>query len=251
MKRSLLVLVLLSTLPTAPLVAQDDRDWTIGGELGASVFFGASRQTAIIFRSAYEHTADRWDFAAQGSFNYGEAETQEGSTRVNKRAWSSEMSLDYETGSFAPFVFGSGEGSLERQIDLRLAGGAGSRYNFVRDDRTRMDLSVAILAEYTNPRGVPGEMSESEILARWSNRVRASRKFMDDRAEFGLVAFYKPAFRDTDDYTVEAESNLSFALNSSLTLKVSLVDKYDNLATGRGAAANNDGRMYFSLLAEH
>jgi hypothetical protein len=44
---------------------------------------------------------------------------------------------------------------------------------------------------------------------------------------------------------------VSFALNGAFTLKVSLVDRYDNLAVSRGATAANDGRIYFSFLAAY
>ena len=97
----------------------------------------------------------------------------------------------------------------------------------------------------------PGEPDEIETLARWQNRFRASHAFGSGRTQVSLVALYRPAFRDTGDYTVDVESSLSFALNSTLSFKVSLVDKYDALAESRGATSNNDGRLFSSILATH
>ena len=245
-------LVLASVLAPGDAAAQEDRTWGLEGELGASLFFGASDQTAVIFRSQYEQDDEAWDVTIKGAFTYGEAEDQDGTSFVNKRSWSTELSLDYTSDPFVPFLFGGAEGSIERQIDVRLSGGAGTRLTLVRNDRTRLDVSVGLLGEYTQPRRQDGEPApDSKTLVRWSNRIRANRRFLADRGELTLVAFYKPAFQAMDDYTIELDSSISFALNSAFSFKVSLVDRYDNLAVDRGAQANNDGRLYVSFLAAY
>jgi len=241
-----LVLVLL----VAPgLSAQDGKPWKLEGEMGASLFFGASEQAAVLFRGGYSLESDRLEFGANAGFDYGEAEDDVGQSFVNKRSWLLGAELDYEIGKWSPFIFATGEGSLKRQIDLRVSGGAGTRYTFVRNDATRFDVSVAVLAERTDSRVETGEPAEEDTLARWSNRLRFSQKFGTSRAEFGLVGIYQPAFEAVaDDYTVDVESFMAFALNGSVSFKVSLVDKYDALATTRGATSNNDGRLFFSVL---
>jgi hypothetical protein len=170
---------------------------------------------------------------------------------VNKRAWLLGTELDYKMGKWSPFLFVTGEGSLKQEIDLRLSGGAGARYTFVDDDRTKFDISVAALVERTDPRFVPGEPDEANTLARWSNRARLSRKFAGDRGEYTLLTMYQPAFEDVSgDYTVDVETAVAFALNGTVSLKVSLVDKYDSKAVDRGATENNDGRLFFSILVK-
>jgi hypothetical protein len=159
--------------------------------------------------------------------------------------------LDYQAGRWSPFFFGSAEGAFERAIDLRTSGGAGTRYDFIRNDGSRLDASVALMGEFTRPRARADELSEDRWLARWSVRGRATRDFWQERGEFNLVAFYRPAVSRSGDYTLELDTSVSFALNDAFTLKLSLVDRYDNLAVSRGATANNDGRIYFSLLAEY
>lgn len=247
-----ILLALVIGLDAVPLSAQEDRSWGLEGELGASLFFGASDQTTVIFRSQYEQDDEAWDITVKSAFTYGEAEDQDGTAFVNKRSWSTDMTLDYSMDPFVPFLFGGAEGSIERQIDLRLSGGAGTRLTLVRNEGSRVDVSVGLLGEYTRPRRQDGEPApDTKTLVRWSNRLRASRRFLEDRGELSLVLFYKPAFKAMDDYTIELDSSVSFALNSAFTFKVSLVDRYDNLATSRGAAANNDGRLYVSFLAAY
>ncbi|HSG48818.1 MAG TPA: DUF481 domain-containing protein [Longimicrobiales bacterium] len=239
----------LFTLLAPGLSAQDEKPWKLEGEMGASLFFGASQQSAVLFRGGYSLESDRLELGLSAGFDYGEAEDEAGVSFVNKRSWVLGTELDYEIRKWSPFVFVTGEGSLKRQIDLRVSGGAGARYTFIRNDDTRLDVSVAVLAERTDARAEEGEPDETDTLARWSNRLRFSRKFGGDRAEFGLISMYQPAFEDVaDDYTVDVETFLAFALNGSVSFKVSLVDKYDALATTRGATSNNDGRLFFSVL---
>lgn len=241
------------TWGAVPASAQDEeeRAWSIEGEAGANVFFGASEQTTVLFRSGFEHQDDRWEVSLLGTFTYGEAENQDGVSSVNNRSWSGLAGLDYEAGRWSPFFFGSAEGSFERAIDLRMSGGVGARYTFVEDDRSRVDFSLATTAEYTRPRAIAGEPGDDTWLARLSARGRTRHQFWDERGQFSLVAFYRPALGDSENYTIEVDTSLSFALNDAFTLKLSLIDRYDNLAVSRGARANNDGRLYFSFLASY
>ncbi|MDT8341210.1 MAG: DUF481 domain-containing protein [Longimicrobiales bacterium] len=247
----LLAGVLLVAISPPRLLAQEEKPWSLEGEVGASVFFGAASQTAILFRSAYTRKTDQLELGLTGGFDYGQSEDDDGNTFVNKRDWTLGGELDHQAGRWSPFLFVTGEGSLKRQVDLRLSGGGGTRYFLVRNDRTRFDVSVALLAEFTDPRVPEGEPDESNTLARWSNRARFSHTFIEGRAEYSLVTFYQPAFQDVGgDYTVDVETALTFALNGSISFKVSLIDKYDSLAKDRGATSNNDGRLFFSILAK-
>ena len=98
--------------------AQEDKNWALETELGASVFFGASEQTAALFRTKYSRSSDGFELSTSGSFDYGEAQVEGGPAVVNKRSWTGGLELDYQFGKWSPFIFGTGEGSFERQIDL-------------------------------------------------------------------------------------------------------------------------------------
>lgn len=252
--RSLVLAASLTAGASGSLSAQqaaEDGPWNWQTEVGASLLFGAADQTAISLGGAVER-GDEWlEFSLGGGFAYGEAENPETSEAfINKRSWNLLTSLDYRPqSSFSPFLFASGEGGLERQIDLRLSGGAGAKYRFVHTERSSLDVSLAALAERTDPRVAPGEPDEVDTKGRWSARLRAGRTSADERASFNLVAFYRPAFGDAGDYTVEVESSVSVALNQTVALKLSFLDKYDSLAESRGAASNNDGRLFLSLVA--
>jgi hypothetical protein len=248
------LLVLVAASPSAPASAQEadhDGPWSWTSELGASLFFGAADQTALTLGGSAERTSEWLELSLGGAFAYGEAQNPD--TResfVNKRSWNAASSLDYRPQArVSPFVFVSGEGGLERQIDLRLSGGAGAKYHIVRSERSRLDASLAALVERTDPRVQAGEPDEIDTKGRWSARLRAGRTFAEGRTTFNLVGFYRPAFEDTGDYTIELESSLAFALNQTVALKISVLDRYDSLAEDRGAASNNDGRLFVSVVA--
>jgi hypothetical protein len=242
-------IMLAAAIPTAPLDAQTDRPWSFDGELGASMFYGASRQTAVLIRNRLDWSEDRLEFSAAGGFDYGEARDGDGESYVNKRSWTLETSADYLPGGRAsPFLFVTAEGSLERQIDLRTSGGAGAKYRFVDTDRTRLDASMAALMERTAPRDRAGIVQDPTATGRWSARLRA-RRAIGDAAQLQLVTFFRPAMDDFSDQTWDLTASAQYALSDVLGLRLSLVNRYDSLALDRGARANHDGRLFFSVLA--
>lgn len=242
-------------LAAGAVAGQDDEteqaSWELEGEIGTSLYFGASDQTAFLINGETERSSDQVVFGAGAGFEYGEARVLEGEPYVNKRSWSSQLNLDYTPQSnINPYISLTAEGSFERRIDLRLSGGLGARYLFEQPAGSRLDLSLAALVERTDPRTPPDELDEIELLARWSARFRARRSMREGGVVFDLVSFYKPALQEpADDYTVEVTSSLTFALTNEVGLKLSLSDKYDSLAEDRGARANHDGRLFFSLSA--
>lgn len=226
------------------------RAWDFDGEIGASLLFGATEQATLLSRARYGLEVPSWELGLGGSFDYGEANEPEGGRFVSNRAWSLQGSADYQPeGTFSPFVFVTAQGSLQRQIDSRVSGGAGARLRFIDRDDARVDVSLAVLIERTDARmSDPGEDDVTSI-GRWSTRFRARRTFDEERMTVDLVSFFKPRMDDTSDYTVEVTAGLQYALTSVLGLKLSLVDTYDSLARDRGALSNNDGRLLFSVIA--
>jgi hypothetical protein len=236
-------------IAATPLYGQAERPWKFDAELGASVFFGASQQSAVLIRNRLDWSEDRLELSATGGFDYGEARDADGDSFVNKRSWTVETSADYLPGGRAsPFIFATAEGSYERQIDLRTSGGAGVKYRFIDSERTRLDASVAALAERTDPRARAGIEQATTSIGRWSGRLRA-RRAIGDAAELQLVTFFRPNMQDFDDHTWDLTASAQYALSDLLGLRVSLVNRYDSLAEARGARANNDGRLFFSILS--
>jgi hypothetical protein len=242
-------MLLLAMMEPTPAQAQD-RTWKLDAEVGASAFFGASQQTTVHTRGAWEWTTEVWEWSVGGAFDYGETRDPDRGRFVSKRAWTLAGAADYRPMSrFSPFVFASGEGSLKRQIDSRVSGGVGGRYRLIEDDRTRIDFSLAALLERTDSRLDATGPEEVTVNGRWSARFRARRSFSDERLRFDLVSFYKPRITRFTDHTVQVAASTQYALTRIVSVKLSLLDTYDSLADDRGAPSNHDGQLLFSVLA--
>lgn len=247
--------LLLVTLSLGTLLARtagaagQDSPWSVEAELGASVFFGSTSQSTVTTRVGAERSDSTFALTGQAGFAYGEATDASGDDFVAKRDWKLEGSLDWHPyAALSPFVFGSLESSLQRQIDLRFNGGAGGKLTLHRDERSRVDVSVALLAEQTRFRGVV-DGRDTETRARWSTRLRAERDLLEGRVSIGTVNFYRPVFDELGEFVFESQSSVAFQLSEIITLKVSLVDTYDSGAVERGARSNNDGQFLFSILS--
>lgn len=242
----------LSTAWGASLAAQEEADWDVEAEAGASLYFGNTSQTTVNTRLSSSRTDSTYDFSTQSSFAYGEAEDDTGEAFVVKRAWDVGASLDWHPyARLSPFAFGRGESSFERRIDFRYNLGGGGKYTFVRTEESRLDLSLALLAEQTfASEGLPPDADVDEsVLARWSLRFRGDRELSEGRVVLSTENFYKPVFGEYDNYVFESRSSISFALSEIISTKLSFLDTYDSRAVDRGAETNNDGQLLLSLLA--
>ncbi len=223
-------------------------DWSFEGEVGASVFFGASDQTTVATNIGVDRKGSRFEVESDLSYLYGEATGEEGNTFVNKRSWSVGGNLDYRGFSWVnPYIFGNALSSLEKAIEVRYKGGAGAKLTAIESQETRLDLAVAVLGERTVERSAGN--GDSEVLARWTGEVQFRRSFSQERTVFQAKADYNPVFDEFANYTIQAETSLAFKLSEIISLKLSVVDHYDSRAEDRGAADNNDGRVLFSVLS--
>ncbi len=240
-------------LIAAPVAAQESSDpdhWRVEGEVGASVFFGSTSQTAVNTRAALSTQELAQEFAVDGAFTYGEASTPEGERRVHKRSWKLGASLDaLPEKRFSPFVFGRAEGSWEKRVDLRYNLGAGGKLSLVTSQQGRLDLSISVLAERTIPSDRAPDDVDDALDARWSTRLRGRRSLSDGRVTLQTETHYQPRFDKADDFTLTSTSSLGVRLNEVVSLKLTFVDNYDSGAVERGARTNNDGQLFFSVLS--
>ncbi len=232
-----------------PIAAQSAVQWRVEGELGASVFFGNRDQATVTSRAQMERADSSYEFSTKADFAYGEATDDAGVAFVNKRSWSVGSNVDYHPFSrVSPFIFGTVQSSFEQKIGLRYDVGAGGKINIVRNDVSRVDFRGALLVEQTrsaDQNGVGGD----KTLARWLGVLRVRRTLDEGRITFNCETSYQPVFDDLGDYTVDFESSIAFQLSEVISLKLSLVDKFDSGAKDRGARTNNDGQLFFSVLS--
>ena len=201
----------------AQATTQSAVQWTVQGELGASVFFGNRDQTTITSRAQMERADSSYEFSTKADFAYGEAEDDAGTAFVNKRSWSVGSNVDYHPFSRVnPFIFGTVQSSFEKKIDLRYDVGAGGKITILRNDASRVDFRGALLVEQTRSADSNGG-GEDETLARWLGVLRVRRTLDDGRVTFESETQYQPVFDDFDNFTVDFESSIAFHREGSAT----------------------------------
>lgn len=247
---AILAFILTLGLIGLPITALAQDGWQLESELGASIYFGASKQNIVHTEGGLDRDAGTWITTFNYGFDYGEATEPGRDSFVSKRSWNLGGAVDLrEQSRVSPFFFVNGTGSFQKQIDLRLRSGIGARYRFLENDATddsfRLDLSLAGLIDRTDPRAVPDKATESTTVARLSARLRAARDF--SRVDLALTVFYQPSVETFDDYLFDVSASVGLGLNDYLALEISLIDEFDAFAVTRGAPANNDGLLIVSL----
>ena len=110
-------------------VGQEEKSWSVKTELGASVFFGNTSQSAVTTSISGDLERGVFDLVGRAGSVYGEASTDDGDTFVNKRAWDVGLDVKYDAGSaLNGFVRDKVESILENKIYLRYNIGVGGRY---------------------------------------------------------------------------------------------------------------------------
>ncbi len=228
--------------------APDSVRWAVEGEAGVSVFFGASSQTTVNAALGGVRRGALFESDNGIAYLYGEAADEAGNSSVIKRSWTAFTDLNYKGFERVnPYALASAQSSLEKKIDLRLKGGAGAKLTALDSETTRLNFAVAILGEQTWKD--TEDNGDAELLARWSGTVNFRRSFFQERTVLDAKADYNPVFDRFDNYTIDAETSLAFKLSEVVSLKLSVLDKYDSRAEDRGARSNNDGQVLFGVLA--
>ena len=222
------------------------RRWTGATQANGSVFFGNSDQRVFGGRASVGRADSvvQMDVAFQAT--YGDAQVDDGRREVTKRYWLGTLSLDYRPAAYvSPFVFGTFESSLEKQIRGRHSVGVGAKRTFVRTARSEASLSLALLDERTVPRGTsPGH--DPTRLTRWSVRARA-RHALDDRLRVSHVTFWQPTAGAMSRYLIRSTTEVEYAVTRSVGVSLSFLDNYDSEARTRDARVNNDGQLLFGM----
>ena len=235
-------------LGPAALAAQDT--WQVEGEIAASLFFGNTDQATVSVRSGVAHADSLREVGLGGSFTYGEAtDPESGLDFVTRRSWTADASYDHRPlERWSPFLFGRIERSLEKRLNLRVEWGIGAKYTVVRSEQGQLDLSVGVLGERTDARGVPVGIEDPEVRARWSVRLRARRELAGGRVSFNSETFWRPQLDNAGVATASTTHSLAAQLTERVSLKLTLVDHYDSGAMERGARSNNDGQLLLGVL---
>ncbi len=148
------------------------------------------------------------------------------------------LSLDHDLSDrWSVWVFNRSGFNNVRGIDVENFLGAGPKLYIVKNDTTRLSLSIGYLNQYTDYSDGAGESTH-----RMSYRPKLS--YINDGVEFRAVFFYQPSLGDPDDYITQAEASYKVAINDALALKAVVADEYRSVAQG----ARHETLEYISLI---
>jgi hypothetical protein len=211
-------------------------------EVSGTFSFGNNRQTLATAFGALAYNDSTVTVRGDVRFIYGEGATEERGRAVTQRSWLATLGMDwFPHATHSPFVHGGYESSLERRIRSRVSAGAGSKVTFLRTPRSRLDFSLALLAE-RSVLPTDSAAEKTEELARWSARVRA-RRAVRERLELSHTTFYRPELYAAGRFTFSSTSSAAYKVSRRAELRVSYLDNYDSEARRRGARSNNDGQL--------
>lgn len=250
----LAVLVAIAAIPVPAAARAQKLGWSGSVEASGSVLFGNASDRLFAGRVQLGRADSTLEVRSDARFSYAESTTGEGGRAVTGRTVFASLATDYLPFSrYSPFWFGSAESSLQQQIASRYATGAGGKLTFYeRDPDDEASVSLALLAERTQPRRTSATVSDGDVeerwRARWSLRPRWKRR-LSKGVRVTHVTFYQPAVNRIARYTINSTSTLAADLTSAIALTVTFHDTYDSDARGRGARRNNDGQLLFGVRA--
>ncbi len=222
--------------------------WKRVFEAQGSLFVGNNPQTIFTTRGRVSFADSTFDSGVDVKFTYGET-SRDGDRQVHQRWWLATLNLDaFPHDKWSPFMLGTFESSLERRLLERWNGGLGAKYTPLDNERTKWNVSLALLAERRiqldaeSRRNVDG-------LARYSARMRAQHQ-LNGKAMLQLESFFQPEVGQLDAYLYNSTATLQYRMNEVLRLQFSYRDSYDTGAELRGARSNYDGQLVVGIGAE-
>jgi len=236
-----------------PAVANAQKlGWSGSAEASGNMLFGNARDRLAAARLQLGRADSTLEVRTDSRVTYAEATDEDGGRRVSGRTTFASLATDYRPfARWSPFWFGSVESSLQQRIERRYATGAGAKYTLHRSKENESSVSLALLAERTQPRDdQPAAALDTATrwLSRWSLRVRAKQQ-LTRTVKFTHLTFYQPSVERASKYTMNSTTTLATTVTSKLSLTFTFHDNYDSESRSRGARSNNDGQLLFGLAA--
>lgn len=157
-------------------------------------------------------------FKLSGHYTYGTSNDVE-----SARNWDGALRYDRELRKrLSAYVGQQIEGDSFNGIDYRYNSDIGAKYFIIKDDKTTFSTEAGYRYTIEKPIGAP---KENDSKARVY--VDAKRKHSES-LKMKAFAEYIPNFTRTDDWLFNAGPSLDFILNSTFSLSLSYLIRYDH-----------------------
>ncbi len=229
----------VAVLMVAGVAAAADGEWGSTVAVGLNVTSGNSETLAANGSVTAEKAGDVHEIRLGIEGNFGEAEIDRETETTTQNGKALAVYKYKLNGSY----FYSDNSIFHDDIaaiDYRLIVGVGTGYHVVKTDDAKLGLELGLA--YVEEELTDGTKDDS-ISARAAARHEQN---LSENAKFWLAAEYLPNVDDTDDYLLNSEAGAEAALNSSLSLRVVVQDRYDSMVPED--RENNDLSVISSLV---
>jgi putative salt-induced outer membrane protein YdiY len=209
-------------LAAVPLATAAEAEWDSTVALGVNITSGNSETLALNGSVAAERDGDVHEIRLGVEGNFGEAEV-DGETETTTENAKALAAYKYKLNGTYLYSDNSILHDEIAAVDYRLVIGVGVGYHVIDSENAKLglELGVAYLKE---------ELADDTQDDNMSARVAARHdQSLSKHAKFWLAAEYLPNTDDTDDYLLNGEAGAEAALNSTLSLRVVLQDRYDSV----------------------
>jgi hypothetical protein len=242
------VLVGLAGTILASAANAQELGWSGSAQGSANALFGAAHTRLVATTFEFGRADSTLQVRSGVVLSYGDDRSPDDGRRlVTARAPKFSLGLDYRPFSrYSPFWFGSVESSLQQRLADREDVGVGGKVTFIRTPASELSVSAALLLERS--RAMPSDSTRADLTTRrrWSLRFRV-RHGLTPRLRFSHVSFYQPAVDHPGSYTIDTVTEMQDELWGAISATLTLHDRFDTEARGRGAPSNHDGQLLFGL----
>ncbi|MEO6445655.1 MAG: DUF481 domain-containing protein [Gemmatimonadaceae bacterium] len=233
----------------AAAVGAQEVGWHGKAEVSGNVLFGSGRGRLLSGALGGSRADSTWERRLDGQFTYADTRSEDGIREVTARSSRLTAAVDYRPfARISPFWFGSTEANLQQRIDRRWASGAGAKLTLYLHEEDEASVSLAALWERTRALPTDAGVQNVTTRARWSLRARGKRR-LSEALRISHVTFFQPSVNRLSRYTADSNTSLDIIVTKQLSGTVSLRDRYDSEARGRGARSNHDGQLLFGVRA--
>jgi len=200
----------------------DEKQWERSIAAGVNLTSGNSDTLAInaSIRAEYEGDTHEFRMGVEGDVGESEVDGVDETTAQNGKL---HAIYKYKLNTSYLYTDNSLFHDDMADIEYRLVLGGGGGYHVLKTKQAKLGLEIGaalIREELTD------DSREDDISLRAAARHDQN---LSEHSKFWLSAEYLPNIDDTNDYLLNAEAGLEAAVNSSLSLRAVVQDRYDNL----------------------
>jgi len=238
--KTLIIAAAVTVMATSLIAAEaEEPQWKTTVAAGLNLASGNSETLAANAGVAAERVGDVHELRLGLEGNYGEAEVDE---ETDTTAQNAKALAAYKYKLNGSYLYS--DNSIIHDdiaaVDYRLIVGAGVGYHVIKSDTAKLGLELggAYIRE---------ELADDTEDDKFAIRVAARHdQDLSEDSKIWLAAEYLPTADDADDYLLNAEAGAEAALNSTLSLRIVVQDRYDNVPPA--GQEENDVSVISSLV---